>query len=122
MANLDWHGERTALDDIRLLDRSPATGEIDEVAVRAYRLGRVRAEMARREISAVILNDSVNIRYTTGTRNMQIFPGRNAAARYLLLTESEVILFEFTGCMHLADGIETITEVRPSMTASYVAA
>ncbi|MEM6495219.1 MAG: Xaa-Pro peptidase family protein [Pseudomonadota bacterium] len=122
MANLDWHGERASLDDIRLLDRSPTTGEIDEVAVRTYRLGRVRSEMARRDIAAVILNDAVNIRYATGTRNMQIFTSRNAAARYLLLTGSEAILFEFTGCMHLADGFETITEVLPSMTASYVAA
>ncbi|MEM7116691.1 MAG: Xaa-Pro peptidase family protein, partial [Chloroflexota bacterium] len=32
------------------------------------------------------------------------------------------ILYEFTGCMHLADGFDTVTEVRPAMTASYVAA
>ena len=41
---------------------------------------------------------------------------------YLLVTQSDCILYEFPGCMHLADGIETITEMRPSLTASFVAA
>ena len=47
---------------------------------------------------------------------------RNAPARYLLVTEGRAILWEFTGCAHLADGLETIDEVRPSTTASHVAA
>ena len=122
MTNFDWHADRAGLKDLRLLDRSPDAGEIDEVAVRQYRLGRVRSEMAKRGIAALILNDSVNIRYAAGTRNMQVFTGRNAPARYLLLTEADAILYEFTGCMHLADGFETISEVRPSITASFVAA
>jgi Xaa-Pro aminopeptidase len=33
-----------------------------------------------------------------------------------------VIIFEFTGCMHLAQNIATIDDVRPAITASYVAA
>jgi Xaa-Pro aminopeptidase len=33
-----------------------------------------------------------------------------------------VVLFEFAGCMHLARGLETIDEVRPGLTASFVAA
>ncbi|HUF56932.1 MAG TPA: Xaa-Pro peptidase family protein, partial [Thermohalobaculum sp.] len=69
-----------------------------------------------------ILSDAVNIRYATGTRNMQVFTSRNAPSRYLFLTAHDAILFEFTGCAHLARGIETITEVRPALTASHVAA
>lgn len=122
MAELDWHGDRTGLKDVMLIDRNPDPGEIDEAAVRQYRLTRVRAEMAKRGIAALILNDAVNIRYATGARNMQIFTSRNAPARYLILTERDAILYEFTGCMHLADGLETITEVHPSLTASFVAA
>jgi len=105
-----------------VLDRDPGAGEIDLAQVRAYRLGRVRAEMAARGIAACLLSDAVNIRYATGTRNMQVFTARNQPSRYLLLTDSQAILYEFTGCMHLADGIETITEVRPAITASFVAA
>lgn len=121
MAAFDWHAERGDLDTLARLDRAPQD-DIDLAAVRAYRLGRVRAEMAKREIGAAILSDPVNIRYATGARNMQIFSSRNTPARYLLLTQARSILFEFTGCQHLAAGLETIDEVRPSATASFVAA
>lgn len=122
MTILDWHAGRSDLSDIALLDRAPESEGIDLKAVRLYRQGRVRAEMARRGIDAVILSDPVNIRYATGTRNMQIFSQRNGPARYLLLTADRSILFEFTGCEHLADGYETVDEVRPARTASFVAA
>lgn len=119
--DLDWHADRTDLNDLALLDTEDAGEPIDLVAVRAYRLARVRAEMAKRGIAACVLHDQVNIRYATGARNMQIFSSRNTG-RYLLLTEHDAILYEFTGAMHLADGLETITEVRPAITASFVAA
>ena len=122
MANFDWHAERSDLSGIVLLDRAPESEGIDLKAVRAYRLGRVRAEMAKRDIAVVILSDPINIRYATGTRNMQVFSMRNAPSRYLLLTAEKSILFEFTGCLHLADGFETVDEVRPACTASFVAA
>ncbi|WP_343563948.1 M24 family metallopeptidase [Kiloniella sp. b19] len=122
MANFDWHAERSDLNGLALLDRSPESEGIDLSAVRLYRLGQVRKEMAKRNIDAVILSDPINIRYATGARNMQIFCQRNAPSRYLLLTANRSILFEFTGCEHLAEGFETIDEVRASKTASYVAA
>ena len=122
MANFDWHAERSDLSGIVILGRAPESEGIDLKAVRAYRLGRVRAEMAKRDIAAVILSDPINIRYATGTRNMQVFSMRNAPSRYLLLTAEKSILFEFTGCLHLADGFETVDEVRPARTASFVAA
>lgn len=53
---------------------------------------------------------------------MQVFSMRNAPSCYLLLSARRSILFEFTGCKHLADGLETIDEVRPAVTASFVAA
>ncbi|MEM7342244.1 MAG: Xaa-Pro peptidase family protein, partial [Actinomycetota bacterium] len=105
-----------------LLDVAPESEGIDLASVRAYRQARVRAEMAQRGIAAVILSDAVNIRYTTGTRNMQVFTSRNQPSRYLVLTADRSILFEFTGCAHLADGFDTVDEVRPALTASFVAA
>ncbi|MGI9436301.1 MAG: aminopeptidase P family N-terminal domain-containing protein, partial [Geminicoccaceae bacterium] len=122
MANLDWHAERSDLSGLALLDRAPESEGIDLRAVRQYRQNRIRLEMQRRGIGAVILSDPISIRYATGTRNMQVFSQRNAPARYLLLTADRSILFEFTGCMHLADGFETVDEVRPATTASFVAA
>jgi len=122
MANYDWHVERSDLTDLALLDRAPESDGIDLNAVRHYRLGRVRSVMKRYAVDALIISDPVNIRYTTGTRNMQVFCQRNAPSRYLLLTANRSILFEFTGCMHLADGFDTVDEVRPAYTASFVAA
>lgn len=122
MANFDWHAERSDLAGIALLDRAPESEGIDLAAVRLYRLGRVRAQMAKYGVDAVILSDPINIRYATGARNMQVFCQRNAPSRYLLLTANKSILFEFTGCLHLGQGFETIDEVRPSKTASFVAA
>ncbi|WP_138933810.1 M24 family metallopeptidase [Roseovarius arcticus] len=122
MANFDWHAERSDLAGIALLDRAPESEGIDLRAVRLYRLGRVRREMLRYGVDAVILSDPINIRYATGARNMQVFCQRNAPSRYLLLTAGKSILFEFTGCLHLGEGYETIDEVRPSKTASFVAA
>lgn len=122
MAELDWHAERSDLDGLAQLDRAPANDDIDLVAVRGYRQTRVRQQMAEYGVDAVILSDPVNIRYATGTRNMQVFSMRNAPSRYLLMTQTRAILFEFTGCLHLGEGFETVDEVRPSRTASFVAA
>ncbi len=98
------------------------TAIIDQVALRSYRLGRVRQQMEERDIAACVLVDPVNIRYASGSRNMAIFTARNPARYLFVAAQGPVVLFEFTGALHLADGIETIDEVRPAITASYVAA
>jgi Xaa-Pro aminopeptidase len=119
---LDWHADRSDLADLTTLDQLQAQEPIDLAAVRAYRLERVREQMADYSLDACILLDPVNIRYATGARNMQVFHSRNPA-RYLFVPQSgPVILHEFAGCTHLAEGLETIDEVRPAITASYAAA
>ncbi|MFI5663062.1 aminopeptidase P family N-terminal domain-containing protein [Streptomyces sp. NPDC051684] len=122
MAELDWHAERADLEDLAQLDREPDDEGIDLESVRRYRLNRVRAQMAELGVDAVILSDPVNIRYATGARNIQVFSMRNAPSRYLLLTQERSVLHEFTGCLHLAEGLATIDEVRPARTAGFVAA
>ncbi len=115
---LDWHGSESP----GVFDAEPADSDIDLVAVRAHRLERSRQQIARHGLAACLIFDPVNVRYATGARNMQVFHQRNPARYLFLPVEGPVILFEFTGCMHLADGLETIDEVRPAITASYVAA
>ena len=122
MTELDWHADRTDLSNLVLLDRAPESEGSDLKAGRLYRLQRVREEMEKRAIDALILSCPVNIRYTTGTRNMQVFSARNSPTRYLLVTPDRTILYEFAGCHHLAEGYETIDEVRPALTASFAAA
>ncbi len=120
--DLDWHADRSDLSDLATLDQLAVEEPIDFAAVRSYRLGRVREQMAAHSLDACILLDPVNIRYATGARNMQVFHSRNPA-RYLFVPQSgPVVLHEFPGCAHLAEGLETIDEIRPAITASYVAA
>jgi Xaa-Pro dipeptidase len=76
---LDWHRDRSDLLELALLDQLDANEPIDLVAVRAYRLGRVRAQMETHSLDACVLLDPVNIRYATGARNMQVFHARNPA-------------------------------------------
>lgn len=73
MKTIDWHSNRSDLSQLVLLDRAPESDGIDLAAVRRYRQDRLRHEMALRGVDAVILSDPVNIRYATGTRNMQVF-------------------------------------------------
>jgi Xaa-Pro aminopeptidase len=120
--DLDWHADRADLPELTTLDQLAAEEPIDLAAVRAHRLGRVREQMAAHSLDACVLLDPVNIRYATGARNMQVFHARNPA-RYLFVAQAgPVVLYEFTGCMHLAEGLETIDEIRPAITASYAAA
>jgi Xaa-Pro aminopeptidase len=88
---LDWHGDRSDLPELALIDQLEADAPIDFVAVRAYRLGRVREQMATRSLDALILLDPVNIRYATGARNMQVFHARNPA-RYLFVPQSGLLV------------------------------
>jgi Xaa-Pro aminopeptidase len=119
--DVDWHAERADLPELATLDDLASPG-IDVQALRRHRLGRVREQMEAHAVDACILVDPVNIRYATGARNMQVFHLRNPARYLFLPLDGPVVLHEFTGCMHLAEGLETIDEVRPAITASYAAA
>lgn len=114
---------------LRTADRLPGAAlrdcegrTIDLRALRAYRLARVRRELARLDCAACVLLDPVNVRYATGARNMQVFMLRNPARYVFIPLQGPVILFEFTGCHHLAADLETIDEIRPATTVSFVAA
>ncbi|MBT5137944.1 MAG: aminopeptidase P family protein [Acidimicrobiaceae bacterium] len=122
MGLLRWHGDEPGIDQLRLLGRSPDDDLIDMGAVRAFRLGRVRKQMTRYGVDACLLFDPVNIRYASGSRNMQVFSARNPARYLFVALDGPVILFEFAGCFHLSADLETIDEIRPATTASYVAA
>ena len=93
----------------------------DETALRLGRLARLRVEMARLDIAALVLTDPHNVRYATGARNMMPFVLRNPARYVFVPLEGPVVLFEFAGCKHLEQDNPTIDEIRVSTTVSYVA-
>jgi len=57
---------------------------IDQKSVRAYRLNRTRALLAEFGMDAAVLYSPLNVRYTTGCRNMQVWTSHNLA-RYVFV-------------------------------------
>ena len=63
--------------------------------------------------------DAYNVRYATGSRNMQLWTMHRPARYVFVATEGPVVMFEFQGCEHLLDGIEVIDEIRPATSWFY---
>ncbi|WFM71899.1 Xaa-Pro peptidase family protein [Halomonas sp. CKK8] len=95
----------------------PSADEIPRILL--DRLGRVRAELARRDITAAVLFDPAHVRYATGSRNMQVYSSRNPARYAFVPAQGPVVLFEFSGCEHLASHLPTVDEIRPAKAISY---
>ena len=93
--------------------------EIDEVALRQYRLARVRQQLEERGIAAAVLYDPVNIRYVTDVSNMQVYSLHNACRYVFVPAKGPVVLFDFKGCAHLSEGIEVVDEVRNAVSWYY---
>lgn len=98
-------------------DCEPTREEISQIL--RDRLGRVRAQLKARDISAAVLFDPAHVRYATGSRNMQVYSSRNPARYAFVPAEGPVVLFEFSGCEHLASHLPTIDEIRPAKAISY---
>jgi len=88
-------------------------GETDMKKMRGYRLGRLRAELKKRDYAGILIYDPINIRYATGSRNMAVWTLHNAARYCFVPTEGPITLFDYHNCEHMSDGLETIAEVRP---------
>ena len=50
---------------------------------------------------------------------MQVYSARNPARYLFVPVEGPVVLFEYAGCAHLAEGLDTVDEVRPATAISY---
>jgi len=111
---MDASGTRTRGVTPLAFDVAARLAAIDGKKLRAYRLARLRAELARCDYMGCLLADPINIRYATDSRCFQVWtlhaPGRWA----FVPTEGKVILFEFAGTRHVHGAIETIDEMRPS--------
>jgi len=83
-----------------------------EHRVALYRLARLREQITRHQLNAVILFEPINIRYACGVRNMQVYSQRNPARYLIVPADGPVVLFEYRSCRHLAEGMPTLDEVR----------
>ncbi len=88
-------------------------------SLKLARLERLRSVMIDHDVPAVMTADPINIDYAVGARNMTVFSMMGASRFVLVMAEGPTVMYEFAGCEHLVDGLETIDEVRiaPGLTA-----
>lgn len=79
------------------------------------RLARLRAAIVEAGCDAGVFYDPTNIRYATGTSNMQVYSLHNPCRYVFVPAEGDVVLFEFKGCEHLSAGHDGVDEVRPAV-------
>ena len=92
---------------------------LDMARMRLYRQDRVQQKIREYGYGGMLVFDPTNIRYTTGTRNMQVWHLHNHARYAFLPPEGKAILFDFHDCEHLTDGLETLAEVRDATSWFY---
>ncbi|MTI42262.1 aminopeptidase P family protein [Roseibium hamelinense] len=81
-------------------------------AIRAYRLDRIRSELIKQDLAAIIVCDPLNVRYATDCTNMQVWCTHNAVRYAFVPTSGPVVLFDFHNCEHLAAHADLVDEVR----------
>jgi Xaa-Pro aminopeptidase len=87
--------------------------EVDRT-VAGERLARLRTVLGQHGLGAAIFFDAINIRYACGVRNMQVNTSRNPGRYVFVPVDGPVVLFEYAGCAHLAEGYDTVDEIRPA--------
>ena len=103
------------------MDLSDIDKPVDEAAIRAFRLARLRAQLVREDLAGIVIFDPVNLRYATGSRNMQVWTMHNPCRYAFVASEGPVVLFDLPSSMHLTRHLETIDERRPSLAWDYMA-
>lgn len=68
---------------------------VDFERLRRERLEKVQAEMRSREIGALLLTDTINIRYVTGVSVMPLWSATNLAHYVLVPAEGSPVVFEY---------------------------
>ncbi len=77
--------------------------------LRRDRLRKTQAQMAARDIGALVLTDIMNIRYTTGIAIMPLWTATNLAHYVLVPVEGSPIVFEFTqACFRAEEFFEDV--------------
>jgi len=93
--------------------------KVDRVALRAWRLERVREKLRERDLAGILLYDPLNIRYATDTSNMQVWTMHNHVRYAFIATDGPVILFDYHATKHLSEHIEVLDEIRAATSYLY---
>ena len=68
----------------------------------------------------MLVVDPVNLRYATGTRNMQVWTMHNIVRYALVIVHGPTVLFELPTGRHLSAGLESVSDIRPSIPFDYM--
>ena len=102
------------------MHQPPAFGFTDEKKIRAYRSERIRGELRRRDLGVVLVVDPINLRYATGTRNMQVWTMHNIVRYALVFAHGPTVLFDLATSRHLSAALESVSDVRASIPFDYM--
>ena len=105
---------------VRALSDHPHIDSIDEPAIRAFRAERIRQELRRQDHEAVLVVDPINLRYATGTRNMQVWTMHNIVRYALVFAHGPTVLFDLATGRHLSTGLDSVTDIRTSVPFDYM--
>jgi Xaa-Pro aminopeptidase len=94
----------------------------DESALELGRLARLREQLAAAGCDAGVFYDPVNIRYATGTSNMQVYSLHNPCRYVFVPVDGPVVLFDYLGCDHLSAEHPAVGEVRSATSWYHFAA
>ena len=85
----------------------------DVPTMRAWRLARVREQLAARDYAGILVADPINTRYATDSTNMQVWCLHNPVRYAFIATTGPVVVFDFHGSAHLSSHLDLVDEVRP---------
>ena len=91
----------------------------DLAAMRRFRLERLAAEVARRDLGGLLMFDPLNIRYATDATNMQIWNMHNPFRACLVTPDGWMILWDYKNAPFLADHNPLVREVRSGASFFY---
>ncbi len=87
--------------------------------IQQHRLAQIKRRLVQADCPAIVLFDPVNIRYATGTRNMQVWTLHNICRYAVIFADSDSVLYELSSSAHLAR--EFVSDIRPSLTTDFMA-
>jgi Xaa-Pro aminopeptidase len=97
----------------------PIVDNDTQAGIQAHRLDRICQRLAVADCAAIVLFDPVNIRYATGTRNMQVWTMHNICRYTVVFASGETVLYELGSSAHLAR--DYATDIRPSLSTDFMA-
>jgi Xaa-Pro dipeptidase len=90
-----------------------------QAGIQAYRLQRIGQRLEAADCAAIVLFDPVNIRYATGTRNMQVWTMHNICRYTVVFADGDTVLFELGSSAHLARAYAS--DIRPAFSSDFMA-